>query len=206
MSLIQKGIVCRIPVLRAATGAVVSVMLLAAAAGTAWAGPKEEMKAVSVKFLALRSYHVVLENSDKRVPKTEMDFVAPDRYRMQMAPMGTQIVIGDTMYMNIDGRSMRIPMPKGTMTQWRETDRAMREVDKAQVEALGSEAVNGKPAKKYRMTQSSGGTPTTTLMWVGADGYPLRIETNGKAGGRASTTTITYSRFNDPSIRIDVPK
>lgn len=206
MSLIQKGIVCRIPVLRAATGAGLAVILMAAAAGTAWAGAKEEMKAASVKFLALRNYHVVMENSDKRVPKTEIDFVAPDRYRMQMAPMGTQIVIGDTMYMNIDGRSMRIPMPKGTMTQWRETDRAMREVDKAQVEALGSEVVNGKPAKKYRMTQSSGGTPTSTLMWVGADGYPVRIETTGKAGGRASTTTITYSRFNDPSIRIDVPK
>lgn len=206
MSLIQKGIVCRMPVLRAATGAGLAVVLMLAAAGTAWAGPKEDLKAVSVKFLALRSYHVVMENSDKRVPKTEMDFVAPDRYRMQMGSMGTQIVIGDTMYMHIDGRSMRIPMPKGTMTQWRETDRAMREVDKAQVEALGSEVVNGKPAKKYRMTQSSGGTPTSTLMWVGADGYPVRIETTGKAGGRTSTTTITYSRFNDPSIRIDAPK
>lgn len=206
MSLIQKGIVCRMPVLRAATGAGLAIVLLVAAAGTAWAGPKEDLKAVSVKFLALRSYHVVMENSDKRMPKTEMDFVAPDRYRMQMPSMGTQIVIGDTMYMSIDGRSMRIPMPKGTMTQWRETDRAMREVDKAQVEALGSEVVNGKPAKKYRMTQASGGTPTTTLMWVGADGYPVRIETTGKASGRSSTVTITYSRFNDPSIRIDVPK
>lgn len=206
MSLIEKGIVCRIPVLRAATGAALALVLLAGAAGTAWAGPKEDLKAVSVKFLALRSYHVVMENSDKRVPKTEMDFVAPDRYRMQMGSMGTQIVIGDTMYMNVDGRSMRIPMPKGTMTQWRETDRAMREVDKAQVEALGSELVNGKPAKKYRMTQSSGGTPTTTLMWVGANGYPVRIVTTSKAAGRASTVTITYSRFNDPSIRIDAPK
>ena len=77
MSLIRKGIVCRIPVLRAATGAALAVILLAAAAGTAWAGPKEDLKAVSVKFLALRSYHVVMENSDKRMPKTEMDFVAP---------------------------------------------------------------------------------------------------------------------------------
>lgn len=206
MSLIRKGIVCRNPVLRAATGAALALVLLVPVAGTAWAGPKEDLKAVSMKFLALRSYHVVMENSDKRVPKTEMDFVAPDRYRMQMGSMGTQVVIGDTMYMQIDGRSMRIPMPKGTMTQWRETDRAMREVDKAQVEALGSEVVNGKPAKKYRMTQNSGGTPTITLMWVGADGYPARIQTTGTAAGRGSTVTITYSRFNDPSIRIDVPK
>ena len=31
----------------------------------------------------------------------EMDFVAPDRYRMK-APMGTQYVIGDTMYMTME--------------------------------------------------------------------------------------------------------
>ena len=102
---------------------------------TAWAGPKEDMKALSVKFLALRSYHVTMENSDKRVPKMEVDFVAPNRYRMQM-PMGTQYVIGDTMYMTIDGRTMRVPMPKGTVTHWRETDRAFREMDQMQIEAL----------------------------------------------------------------------
>jgi outer membrane lipoprotein-sorting protein len=174
------------------------------AAVAAWAGAKEDMKALSVKFLALRSYHVTMENSDKRVPKMEMDFVAPNRYRMQM-PMGTQYVIGDTMYMTIDGRTMRVPMPKGTVTQWRETDRAFREMDQMQIEALGMEAANGKPAKKYRMTKA-GQTPTTSLIWVGMDGYPVKIETTGTAGKRTSTVTIHYSRFNDPAIRIEPPK
>ena len=98
------------------------------AATAAWAGPKEDLKALSVKFLALRSYHVTMTNSDKRMPKMEMDFVAPNRYRMQM-PMGTQYVIGDVMYMTIDGRTMRVPMPKGTVSQWREIDRCFREID-----------------------------------------------------------------------------
>jgi outer membrane lipoprotein-sorting protein len=181
---------------------VVSLSVLASA--SAWAGPKEEMKALSIKFLALRSYHVTMESSDKRVPKMETDFVAPNRYRMQM-PMGTQYVIGDTMYMTIDGRTMKIPMPKGTMMQWRESDRAFREVDKMQIEALGTEVINGKSAKKYRMTQA-GPPATNSLIWVGADGYPIKIETTGTAGKRASTMTIHYSRFNDPSIKIEPPK
>ncbi len=180
----------------------VPLSLLAAVA--AWAGPKEDMKALSLKFLALRSYHVTMENSDKRMPKMDMDFVAPDRYRMKM-PMGTQIVIGDTMYMSIDGRTMRMPMPKGTTTQWRETDRAFREIDKMQVEALGMEAVNGKPAKKYRMSQG-GKTPTTSLIWVGLDGYPAKMQTTGSSGKGTSTMTIHYSRFNDPGIKIEPPK
>lgn len=181
----------------------VPLSLLAATA--AWAGPKEDMKALSVKFLSLRSYHAVMQSDDKRMQKMEMDFVAPNRYRMNM-PMGTQYVIGDTMYMAIDGRTMKIPMPKGTVTQWRESDRAFREVEQMQVEALGSEIVNGKPARKYRMTRTEGKAPGTTLLWVGADGYPIKIETTGTAGKRATTMTVHYSRFNDPSIRIEPPK
>ena len=181
----------------------VPLSLLAAVA--AWAGPKEDMKALSVKFLALRSYHVSMTNSDKRMPKMEMDVVAPNRYRMTM-PMGTQYVIGDTMYMTIDGRTMKIPMPKGTMTQWRESDRAFREVDQMRIEALGMETVNGKPAKKYRMTQTARKPATTSLIWVGMNGYPLKMQTTGSTGKQANTMTVHYSRFNDPSIKVEPPK
>ncbi len=175
------------------------------AAVAAWAGPKEDLKALSVKFLALRSYHVSMVNSDKRMPKLEMDFVAPNRYRMQ-TPMGTQYVIGDTMHMTLDGRTMRVPMPKGTASQWRESDRLFREMDQMKIEALGMEAAGGKPARKYRMTQATGNPPTTSLIWVGMDGYPVKIETTGVAGGRTSTVSVHYSRFNDPGIKVEPPK
>lgn len=182
-----------------------AVSLALLVSGGALAGPKEDMMAMSRKFLALRSYHATMINSDQRVPKTEMDFVAPDRFRIDAPPMGAQYMIGDTMYMTIDGRSMRVPMPKGMMTQWREPTRAFREVEKMQIEALGQETVNGKPTKKYRFSQA--GTPAvSTLVWVGADGYPVKMETTGGTGKRASTVTVLYSRFNDPSIRIDAPK
>ena len=43
-------------------------------------------------------------------------------------------------------------------------------------------------------------------MWVGGDGYPLQIRVTGNLNGQASTTTIRYSRINDPTIRIDPPQ
>jgi outer membrane lipoprotein-sorting protein len=181
----------------------VAVLGLLFTATAAWAGPKEDMVAVGKKFLTVRSYHAVMTNSDPKVPKMQMEFVAPDRYRMRM-PMGAQVVIGDTMYMTMDGRTMRIPLQKGTMTQWRESDRMFRELDKTTIEALGSEAIDGKPAKKYRLIRSD--LKSTSLVWVGGDGYPVKMETTGTAGKRASAVTVLYSRFNDPSIKIDVPK
>jgi hypothetical protein len=186
-----------------------SALLLFAAlslfAVAAWAGPKEDMKAVGAKFLALRSYHATMTSSDARVPKTEMDFVAPDRYRIDSG-MGAQIIVGDTMYMTLDGRTMRIPMPKGTLTQWRQSDRAFREIERAQIEALGTEVVGGKPMKKYRMVQTFDGNRSETLLWIGANGLPAKMETTGTVGRKTYTTTVVYSRFNDPAIRIDPPR
>jgi hypothetical protein len=186
-----------------------SALLLLAAlslfAVAAWAGPKEDMQAVGAKFLAQRSYHATMTHSDKRVPKTEMDFVAPDRYRIDSG-MGAQVIIGDTMYMTLDGRTMRIPMPKGTLTQWRQSDRAFREIERAQIEALGTEVVDGKPMKKYRMVQTFDGNRSETLLWIGANGLPAKMQTTGTVGRKTYTTTVVYSRFNDPAIRIDPPK
>ena len=97
-------------------------------------------------------------------------------------------------------------MPKGTVTQWRESDRAFREVDQMQIEALGMETINGKPAKKYRMTQTARKPATTSLIWVGMNGYPLKMQTTGSTGKQAHTMTVHYSRFNDPSIKVEPPK
>ena len=71
--------------------------------------------------------------------------------------------------------------------------------------ARAHETLNGKPTKKDRFSQT-GAQATSTLIWVGADGYPAKMETTGVAGKRAYTMTVFYSRFNDPSIKIDLPK
>lgn len=48
-----------------------------------------------------------------------------------------------------------------------------------------------------------GGVPIHVV--IGANGYPVQIQVNGKAMGKATTTVIHYSRYNDPTLRIDAP-
>lgn len=182
---------------------VAALLLLLAGAG-AFAGPKDEVKAALDKFVAARSYHVTMSHSGAQAMTTEADFVAPDRFRMTM-PMGTQYIIGDTMYMNMQGRSMKVPMGKGTMTQWRDPANLAKHEATMTVKALGSEAIGGKPAKKYAMSNTQP-QPSASTMWVGSDGYPLQIRVDSNVQGKPVTTTIRYSRFNDPTIRIEPPQ
>ena len=119
-----------------------------AAAPNLLSSPEDEVKASMDKFLKAKSFHAVMTMEGARGMTNEMDFVAPDRYRMKM-PMGTQVIIGDTMYMQADGRSMKVPLPKGTLSQWRDPLKIEENKAGLSVEALGSDSVEGQAAKKY---------------------------------------------------------
>lgn len=180
-----------------------SVCLLLLVSTTAFAGAKEEVKAAMQKFAAAKSYHATMVHSGTKGMTNEVDFAAPDRMRMKM-PMGTQVIIGDTMYMDIDGRVMQVPMPKGTFTQWRDPARLAGSEATLVVQSLGSELLDGKPAHKYLTRDTR--TPGESTLWIGANGYPLQVRVDSKHDGQPVSTTIRYSRINDPSIRVDPPK
>jgi len=179
--------------------AILSVLI-----GAAHAGMKDEIKAAIGKFTTARSYHVTMTHSGPQGMTTEADFVAPDRFRMKM-PMGTQIMIGDTMFMQMEGRTMKVPMPKGTLTQWRDPAYIREHEATMTVKPLGIDMLDGKPAKKYLVTNTKP-EPSTSTMWIGGNGYPLQIQVNSKVQGKAVSTTIRYSRFSDPAIKIAPPK
>lgn len=178
----------------------------AAASLNPLSSPKDDILASVEKFKAVRSYHATMhmDGGPRGAITNEVDFVAPDRFRMKM-PMGTQVIIGDTMYMNADGRTMKIPMPKGTLTQWRDPANMDKSAATMTVESQGSESVDGVSARKY-LVHHTEPHPADVTMWVGGDGYPLQIRVDGNLNGQASTTTIRYSRINDPTIRIDPPQ
>ena len=166
--------------------------------------PKEALMASVEKFTALKSYHATMRMSGPQGELTnEVDFVAPDRFRMKM-PMGTQVIIGDTMYMSVDGRTMKVPMPPGTLAQWRDPANMSKDQASMAVEAQGSEAIDGEQARKY-LVHHTQPEPVDVTMWIGDAGYPLQIRVEGKAG-QAFTNTTRYSRINDPTIRIDPPQ
>ncbi|GAB3346975.1 LolA family protein [Lysobacter tyrosinilyticus] len=163
---------------------------------------KDEIGKVMDAFLAVKSYHVDMTTTSARGDMAmDMDFVAPDRYRMK-TPMGTQYVIGDTMYMSMKGRTMKMALPAGQVANYR--DPAKFEANKATmtVEALGHDTIDGQSARKF-LIRNTQPRPSESTIWVNGDGYPLRIEVVGEQAARIS---IRYSRFNDPEIRIDPPQ
>ena len=181
----------------------------AAAALNPLSSPEEEMKASMDKFLKAKSFHAVMDMQGARSMAIEMDFVAPDRYRMEM-PTGTQVVIGDTMYMQIKGRSMKMPLPAGTLAQWRDPLKIEEHKAGMSVESLGNDNVDGQPAKKYRVRhsepQSSQPQSRELTFWIGSDGLPLQLLSHGESQGKPYSMTLRYSRYDDPSIVIDAPQ
>ena len=175
------------------------------AALPAWAGAREEVNASMEKFMAARSYHATMTATGAHTMNNQVDYVAPGRYRMRMAGLGEQIIVGDTMYLDMRGRSTKVPLPKGTLSQWRDPARLAENAKTMTVTALGSEVVGGAPTRKYRVDHSQP-QPSTMTLWVGSNGYPLRIVSSTRIQGKPMVTTIVYSRYNDPALRVDVPK
>lgn len=184
-----------------------ALLLALAAAPFATAGPKEELQAAFVKFLAAKSFRATLFDAGRGQALGELEFVAPDRYRIRMAGDGpTQVVIGDTLYMDMGGRSMKLPVPAGEITaRYRDRsvlDRLRRDLE---VAALGSERLDGEPARVYRYATTEGGQATVKTWVSEASGMPLQFETSSEAGGGRQTVRVRYRDYDDPAIRIDPP-
>ena len=167
--------------------------------------PKEELMASVKQFTSLKSYHATMRMSSGAQGEitNEVDFVAPDRFRMKM-PMGTQVIIGDTMYMQVDGRTMKVPMPPGTLTRMRDPGNMSKDEASMVVEAQGSESIDGASARKY-LVHHTQPEPVDVTMWIGDAGYPLQIHVEGK-GDKPYASTTRYSRINDPTIQIEPPQ
>lgn len=135
----------------------------------------------------------------------QIDFVAPDRYRMTLQGMGVQTIVGDTMYMSMGGRSMKVPMPAGTLSQWRDPAKLSENEATMTVEAQGSESVDGVATRKY-LVHHGQPHPSEVTLWIGNDGLPLQMQARNDLHGKPMTTMVRYSRFNDSTLQIAAPK
>ena len=169
--------------------------------------PKDAIKASMRKFMALERYHasMQLEGGPRGAMHNEIDFVAPNRYRMTMQGVGTQTVIGDTMYMDVGGRTMKMPLPAGTLTQWRDPVRLAENEASMTVQAQGLDRIDGQSARKY-LVHHDKPQPVDVTIWIDSNDLPLQIRVAGNAEGHASVATIHYSHFNDPSIEVEPPQ
>ena len=178
---------------------------LAVAGMAAAADARQELHAAYRKMMAATAFKATLVDLGTGKTAMTMEFQAPDRYRMTVPGQPPQLIIGDTMVMTMNGRTMRLPMPKGSLPKVRNED-GLRELERgSKVEAAGTGLVGGQPARIYRHTTQVEGKPAQTLVWVGvASGLPLQVETRGAKGGKE--VRILYSDFNSPKIRIEAPK
>lgn len=181
-----------------------AVLLLGLTASQlACAGPKEEVVAAVDKFLAAKSYHASMSMGPG--PATETDFVAPDRMRVKLGTMGDQILIGDSMYVTLQGKTRKQPAPSGGVAGTRSREKVLGNLQTLKVAALGNETLAGTATKKYKV-ENSQPNKTSSTFWVAADtGYPVQAVNVAEVGGKTYTSTLKYSRYNDPSIKIEAP-
>jgi hypothetical protein len=88
-----------------------SGLMLVLSCGIANAAPKDELHDAFVKFLQVKSFRATITDLKKGEQVSSMEFVAPDRFRMKTADGMSQLIIGDAMYMDMNGQMMRMPVP-----------------------------------------------------------------------------------------------
>jgi hypothetical protein len=168
--------------------------------------PAEAVLTSITHFLAARSFHASVRMDGPQPQHMELDFVAPDRYRVQM-PQGSSIIIGDTLYLgDADKKGKTLPQLGKQFAQWRDPLLLDGHDDELKVEALGEDSLDGQPARKYRVRHANV-EQEGILYWISRDGLPLRIVRTGQTPPQAATVTVTldYSRFNDPTLVITPP-
>ena len=171
---------------------------------------REAVNASMARFRQLRSFHASMriEGAPQGALENEMDYVAPDRYRMRMRGPGmevTQTLVGDTMYMTHDGQTIEVPVPAGMMEKFRDPAWMAKQQEGASFESQGRDTLDGQPAHKVLMRQTQP-APADVTLWLGDDGLPLQAIVRGEAEGRPTTTTIRYSRFDDPTLAVEPPQ
>ena len=171
---------------------------------------REAVMASMARFREVRSFHASMhmEGAAQGAMDNEMDYVAPDRYRMTMRAPGmeaTQTLIGDTMYMTHGGQTTKVPVPAGMMDSFRDPAWMAKQQEGATFESQGRDTIDGQPAHKVLMRQTQP-TPSEVTLWLGDNGLPLQAVVRSEAQGRPMTTTIRYSRFDDPTLKVEPPQ
>jgi len=160
------------------------------------------------RFLSEKTFRAKMlgiGEKDKEV-KTDMEFVAPDRFRIKTGPGLETIVIGKEMYVSMQGKFIKLPgaMPT-SIPNLRETFNKEGRQWFSDVRYVGEEAVDGKPAYVYEYKNKGPDKlgENDSKIWVAKDGgLPLRIESKFK-NGNFKSMTIEYEY--DPNITIEVP-
>jgi outer membrane lipoprotein-sorting protein len=182
-------------------------LVLALTCSLASASPKDELHEAFGKFLKLHSFRASATDVKNHAPVSSVDFVAPDRYRVKPTQGPPSVIIGDTMYIDMNGKLTPMPVPGvGKMVAQYRNENFLHEIEGGMsVQALPDESVDGETAKVYAYTLTQP-IKSEAKAWVSQkSGMPMQIESTGTVMGHTTTTRVRYSNFDDPSIKVDAP-
>lgn len=168
--------------------------------------PADDIEVMADKFLAEKSFRAKMRGTGVKDTKTDLEFVAPDRFRLITGPGMETIVIGKDVYLSLEGSFTKLPGAMGnSIPDLRETFNKEGRKWFSDVRFVGEETVNGKPSLVYEYKNKGEGSrgENDSRIWVAKDdGLPLKIESRYKSGD-LKMMVIEYEY--DPTIKIEAP-
>ena len=169
--------------------------------------PAGDIEAMADRFLAERSFRARMRGTGDKDVKTDLEFVAPDRFRIKTGPGLETIVIGKDVYLSMGNSFEKLPgAMDSSIPDLRATFNKEGRKWFSDVRFVGEEMVSGKPSLVYEYKNKGEGNlgENDSKIWVAKDdGLPLKIESRYK-NGNLKTMTIEYEY--DPNIKIEVPR
>jgi outer membrane lipoprotein-sorting protein len=165
--------------------------------------PNADINRMADAFLAQRSFRAKMVGSGQTPMNMELEFVAPDRFRIKNTNAPDMVIVGKNVYIENEGRWQKIPGDLGSSVldmrkAWDEEGRKWF----TDVKYVGEDTANGMPAYVYTYHNkgAEGVGENDSKIWIGkSNGLPVRIEANYKKGTLRSMT-IDYDYDADISI------
>jgi hypothetical protein len=166
------------------------LLALAVAAGPlgASADAAGDLAKIRAAFAAAKSWHATEQLPGGKT--VNVDYVAPDRWRIQPTPQFTELLIGNDVYMIHNGKTTRMPIPGGTLRKTISSFYVapLDEQVKSSAKDLGMQTVNGQALHAYSFTEQD----SNVKLYVGNDFLPVQSVVTTPKG----EVTINYSGFN----------
>jgi len=168
---------------------------------TGGVNPRADLISATQKLQKVTFWSAKITSETTPEANAEMQFVAPDRYRIKKAD-GEVVVIGNDSYSNEEGKWEKLDDDIGEFIRT-QTRTGIEEGVKnlKDVQIVGKEKVNGKDATVY--THKFG--DITTKVWIGTEsGLQLKNEVEANVGGKIEKQTTVYDY--DKKVTIEAPK
>ena len=176
---------------------------------TGGSDPKADIVAASKKFIDLPAFSAKMEGQGQSEIKSQVDYVAPDRYHVTyLGGTGAgmeMIMMGNQTYMKVAGKWTKMPGSNASLPTLRDsfTEEGLKTLSDVKFE--GDDSVNGKPALlySYKNVTPVGNYPFSSKIWIGKDtGLPMKIYVE-YSNGMLKNMTVNYD--TESPVTIEAP-